>query len=177
MTPDEIRMRMPHPGVGMKYPPDKGDYQAATELVWNADPSTSSFRDDDETGPYELTRPRDYDDDPDALRPILVALLQRLQSEYGDAPVAYQIRVTNALRERLAKAPKRFAERDEFTAVLTIFYAIATGRDPKIIVATMIDRRLVHCTAVAAEMIVGLIGTEGERVANGQPADPWVIID
>ncbi|MBN0975494.1 MULTISPECIES: hypothetical protein [unclassified Gordonia (in: high G+C Gram-positive bacteria)] len=155
-------------------PPQDVDYSIASQLVWWADDTTSSYRDDGEDH-YELARPNDYVDDPTRLRPVLVALLQRLRQEFQDAPTRNQLRVIAALRAACKNAPRDFDRRDMLLAAMTILTVLRGA--PTDLGDDLIARRLVPVAAIAADIVVGLIGTEAERRDQGLPPDPHAIID
>ncbi|NKY62891.1 hypothetical protein QBL07_017955 [Gordonia rubripertincta] len=155
-------------------PPDDGDYSLAAQFVWYSDPTTSSYRDEPEQH-FELARPGEYYDEPETLRPVITALLQRIRDEFADAPPEYQKRVLIMLRYWRRTAPRDFEHRDTMLAAMLIT-AVLKG-SPTDLGDDLLDRRLVYTAATAADVVIGLIGTELERRNRGQPPDPHVIID
>lgn len=155
-------------------PPEDVDYNRASEFVWHSDPTTSSYRDDG-LDHYELSRPGEFHDEPETLRPVITALLQRIREEFADAPLDYQKRVLIILRHWRRTAPRDFERRDTMLAAMLIT-AVLRG-SPIDLSDDLLARRLVYVATVAADVVIGLIGTEAERRDRGLPPDPHAIID
>ena len=152
--------------------------QVAADLVFHADPTTSCDRWDPEFEcGVQLTRIGEFLDDPEELRPILAALLDRLIREYADASEEFRTRTVTELRERFHGSSVAFTERGRLIGAATVITAIKSPHHPGPEIADgLLARRLIATAQAAVRAILDAHGREQERRLTGLGRDPYAIL-